>query len=131
MDLGTSIGSDAPAAPATASAGRTPDNKLFLSLFLQNQRRLYAYILTLLPNQADADVREIAAGPAEADGLRQLDDLVEIGRQRQRGEEEEEHVERLVDPEDDLGWSLELLVDLEASREVGRPCFQLVEIHAG
>ncbi|NLE86202.1 MAG: DUF3516 domain-containing protein [Myxococcales bacterium] len=37
----------------------------------------------------------------------------------------------LVDPEDDLGWSLELLVDLEASREVGRPCFQLVEIHAG
>lgn len=30
-------------------------NKLFLRLFLQNQRRLYAYIFTLLPNRADAD----------------------------------------------------------------------------
>jgi RNA polymerase sigma-70 factor, ECF subfamily len=30
-------------------------SKLFLRLFLQNQRRLYAYILTLLPNRADAD----------------------------------------------------------------------------
>jgi RNA polymerase sigma-70 factor, ECF subfamily len=29
--------------------------KLFLRLFLQNERRLYAYILTLLPNRADAD----------------------------------------------------------------------------
>jgi RNA polymerase sigma-70 factor (ECF subfamily) len=29
--------------------------KLFLRLFLQNQRRLYAYVLTLLPNRADAD----------------------------------------------------------------------------
>jgi RNA polymerase sigma-70 factor, ECF subfamily len=28
---------------------------LFLPLFLQNERRLYAYILTLLPNRADAD----------------------------------------------------------------------------
>src|SRR5215204_4341655 len=28
---------------------------LFLRLFLQNQRRIYAYILTLLPNRADAD----------------------------------------------------------------------------
>jgi RNA polymerase sigma-70 factor, ECF subfamily len=27
----------------------------FLRLFLQNERRLYAYILTLLPNRADAD----------------------------------------------------------------------------
>jgi RNA polymerase sigma-70 factor (ECF subfamily) len=27
----------------------------FLRLFLQHQRRLYAYILTLLPNRADAD----------------------------------------------------------------------------
>jgi RNA polymerase sigma-70 factor (ECF subfamily) len=38
---------------------REPDasdkNKLFLRLFLQNERRLYAYILTLLPNRADAD----------------------------------------------------------------------------
>lgn len=30
-------------------------NKLFLRLFLQNERRLYAYILTLLPNRTDAD----------------------------------------------------------------------------
>jgi RNA polymerase sigma-70 factor (ECF subfamily) len=29
--------------------------KLFLRLFLQNERRLYAYVLTLLPNRADAD----------------------------------------------------------------------------
>jgi RNA polymerase sigma factor (sigma-70 family) len=29
--------------------------KLFLRLFLQNQRRIYAYVLTLLPNRADAD----------------------------------------------------------------------------
>jgi RNA polymerase sigma-70 factor (ECF subfamily) len=29
--------------------------KLFLRLFLENERRLYAYILTLLANQADAD----------------------------------------------------------------------------
>src|SRR5262249_54869822 len=28
---------------------------LFLRLFLQSQRRFYAYILTLLPNRADAD----------------------------------------------------------------------------
>jgi RNA polymerase sigma-70 factor (ECF subfamily) len=30
-------------------------SKLFLRLFLQNERRLYAYILTLLPHRADAD----------------------------------------------------------------------------
>ena len=30
-------------------------DKLFLRLFLRNERRLYAYILTLLPNRADAD----------------------------------------------------------------------------
>jgi RNA polymerase sigma-70 factor (ECF subfamily) len=29
--------------------------KLFLRLFLQNQRRLYAYILMLVPHRADAD----------------------------------------------------------------------------
>ena len=29
--------------------------RLFLRLFLQNERRFYAYILTLLPNRADAD----------------------------------------------------------------------------
>jgi RNA polymerase sigma-70 factor (ECF subfamily) len=30
-------------------------NRAFLRLFLQNERRLYAYILVLLPNRADAD----------------------------------------------------------------------------
>src|SRR6202040_3274100 len=29
--------------------------KVFLRLFLENERRLYAYILTLLANHADAD----------------------------------------------------------------------------
>lgn len=52
MDVGTGLDARPPAAPAD----RPPDkNRLFLSLFLQNQRRLYAYILTLLPNRADAD----------------------------------------------------------------------------
>ena len=56
MDAGTGIGSDAPAAPAVPPADRAPDKtRLFLALFLQNQRRLYAYILTLLPRRADAD----------------------------------------------------------------------------
>jgi len=55
MDVGTGIDAR-PAAPAGGPADRPPDkNKLFLSLFLQNQRRLYAYILTLLPHRADAD----------------------------------------------------------------------------
>src|SRR5216684_4016036 len=45
---------DEPSAAGGGSAG--PDkSKLFLRLFLQNERRLYAYILTLLPHRADAD----------------------------------------------------------------------------
>jgi RNA polymerase sigma-70 factor (ECF subfamily) len=36
-------------------APRAGKSKRFLRLFLQNERRLYAYILTLLPNRADAD----------------------------------------------------------------------------
>jgi RNA polymerase sigma-70 factor (ECF subfamily) len=33
-----------------------PDrSRLFLRLFLQNQRRIYAYVLTLLPHRSDAD----------------------------------------------------------------------------
>jgi RNA polymerase sigma-70 factor (ECF subfamily) len=38
-------------------SGASPHDKrkLFLRLFLQNERRLYAYILTLLPHRADAD----------------------------------------------------------------------------
>src|SRR5436305_6726193 len=35
--------------------GKPEKVRLFLRLFLQNERRLYAYILTLLPNRADAD----------------------------------------------------------------------------
>src|SRR5262249_22720877 len=42
-----------------ALAGEEPSQpakgKLFLRLFLQNERRLYAYILTLLPNRAHPD----------------------------------------------------------------------------
>jgi RNA polymerase sigma-70 factor (ECF subfamily) len=46
----------APVAPADVSGDPSPDkNKIFLRQFLQNQRRLYAYVLTLLPNRADAD----------------------------------------------------------------------------
>lgn len=55
MDVGTDMRPAAPGA-ADGSADRTPDkNRLFLRLFLQNQRGLYAYVLTLLPNRADAD----------------------------------------------------------------------------
>jgi RNA polymerase sigma-70 factor (ECF subfamily) len=42
--------------PCAGEATSKPaKGKLFLRLFLQNERRLYAYILTLLPNRADAD----------------------------------------------------------------------------
>jgi RNA polymerase sigma-70 factor, ECF subfamily len=48
-------------APQRTSLPWTPNDhepdksKLFLRLFLQNERRLYAYILTLLPHRSDAD----------------------------------------------------------------------------
>jgi RNA polymerase sigma-70 factor (ECF subfamily) len=42
-------------APGGAEPGRPTPSNLFLRLFLQNERRLYAYILTLLPHRADAD----------------------------------------------------------------------------
>src|SRR6266853_4841392 len=42
-------------APAVETARTAEKGKLFLRLFLQNERRFYAYILTLLPNRADAD----------------------------------------------------------------------------
>jgi RNA polymerase sigma-70 factor (ECF subfamily) len=38
-----------------ADALEPEKSKLFLRVFLQNERRLYAYILTLLPHRADAD----------------------------------------------------------------------------
>jgi RNA polymerase sigma-70 factor, ECF subfamily len=40
---------------AGVEPGSPAKGRLFLRLFLQNERRLYAYILTLLPNRADAD----------------------------------------------------------------------------
>jgi RNA polymerase sigma-70 factor (ECF subfamily) len=55
MAVDADLGPDSLAADPDA-AGPAPDkNKLFLRQFLQNQRRLYAYILTLLPRRADAD----------------------------------------------------------------------------
>jgi RNA polymerase sigma-70 factor (ECF subfamily) len=42
--------------PPGETPNAVPDkNRQFLRLFLQNQHRLYAYILTLLPHRADAD----------------------------------------------------------------------------
>jgi RNA polymerase sigma-70 factor, ECF subfamily len=49
------IGPGRPPPPVGAEADKPAKGKLFLRLFLQNERRLYAYILTLLPNRADAD----------------------------------------------------------------------------
>src|SRR5579883_1429068 len=40
---------------ADTNPGQPAKGALFLRLFLQNERRLYAYILTLLANRADAD----------------------------------------------------------------------------
>ena len=44
-----------PAPLAWDETGKSAKVKLFLRLFLQNERRLFAYVLTLLPNRADAD----------------------------------------------------------------------------
>src|SRR5215468_7592228 len=41
--------------PPDDKPGEPAKSARFLRLFLQNERRLYAYILTLLPNRADAD----------------------------------------------------------------------------
>jgi RNA polymerase sigma-70 factor (ECF subfamily) len=41
--------------PTDRDAGSATKYKLFLRLFLQNERRLYAYIFTLVHNQADSD----------------------------------------------------------------------------
>jgi RNA polymerase sigma-70 factor (ECF subfamily) len=49
---------DAEGAKRPEAGGTSTDSAkgaLFLRLFLQNERRLYAYILTLLPQRADAD----------------------------------------------------------------------------
>jgi RNA polymerase sigma-70 factor (ECF subfamily) len=47
----TDPGSD----PREPFAAGPAGGNLFLRLFLKNQRRLYAYVLTLLPNRTDAD----------------------------------------------------------------------------
>jgi RNA polymerase sigma-70 factor (ECF subfamily) len=47
--------SDHQGPPPDDKPGEPARSKLFLRLFLQNERRLYAYIVTLLPNRADAD----------------------------------------------------------------------------
>src|SRR5215468_9638347 len=41
--------------PPDDKPGEPARSKLFLRLFLQNERRLYAYIVTLLHNRIDAD----------------------------------------------------------------------------
>jgi RNA polymerase sigma-70 factor (ECF subfamily) len=56
MDVVTDTRSNSPEVPVEGSDDRTMGkNKTFLRLFLRNQRGLYAYVLTLLPNRADAD----------------------------------------------------------------------------
>jgi RNA polymerase sigma-70 factor (ECF subfamily) len=56
MEVGTDTASKQLNAPENGVAKpSTGKNKHFLRLFLQNQRGLYAYVLTLLPNRADAD----------------------------------------------------------------------------
>lgn len=49
------IGADRPEPAPAEAAAPAGKSKAFLRLFIQNERRLYAYILTLLPNRADAD----------------------------------------------------------------------------
>src|SRR5262249_6041691 len=56
VDTDTDTGSARSGPPGEGrSALAAGKSKAFLRLFLQNERRLYAYILTLLPNRADAD----------------------------------------------------------------------------
>jgi RNA polymerase sigma-70 factor, ECF subfamily len=56
MSGGADTDADDPVAPGgRAEEAQAARSKAFLRLFLQNERRLYAYILTLLPHRADAD----------------------------------------------------------------------------
>jgi RNA polymerase sigma-70 factor (ECF subfamily) len=55
MAVDTDIGTNSPS-QANEPRGQTPDkSKLFLPLFIRFERRIYAYIFTLLPRRADAD----------------------------------------------------------------------------
>ncbi|WP_439627827.1 sigma-70 family RNA polymerase sigma factor [Gemmata sp.] len=49
------MGTDADTATGAPAAPAADKHKLFLRTFLQNERRLYAYILALVPHRADAD----------------------------------------------------------------------------
>ena len=56
MAVDADLGTASHAASPDEAVTPPPDkNKVFLRLFLQNERRLYAYVLVLLPNRADAD----------------------------------------------------------------------------
>jgi RNA polymerase sigma-70 factor, ECF subfamily len=55
MVVSTDAGSDRPDPQPREGPSESAKSKVFLRLFLQNGRRLYAYILTLLPHRADAD----------------------------------------------------------------------------
>src|SRR5947209_16317243 len=55
MPQSTDVAPAYPCVYAGEETGRLPKVKLFLRLFLQNERRLFAYILTLLPDRVDAE----------------------------------------------------------------------------
>jgi RNA polymerase sigma-70 factor (ECF subfamily) len=56
MNGDTHMDSGGPKRSSTAPAAlQSAKSRRFLPLFLQNERRLYAYILSLLPHRADAD----------------------------------------------------------------------------
>jgi RNA polymerase sigma-70 factor (ECF subfamily) len=55
MAVDADIGHENSGSAADAPDDSPDKSKVFLRLFLQNERRLYAYVLTLLPHRADAD----------------------------------------------------------------------------
>jgi len=55
MAVDADTGPDREPSTSSEESSKPAKGKLFLRLFLQNKRRLYAYVLTLLPNRTDAD----------------------------------------------------------------------------
>src|SRR4051794_21253119 len=55
MVVDCDVSPDGPTPADGMPAPGVEKSKVFLPLFVQNERRVYAYILTLLPNRADAD----------------------------------------------------------------------------
>jgi RNA polymerase sigma-70 factor (ECF subfamily) len=56
MAVDTDIGAELPASPVNEPCDAVPEKStLFLPLFIRFERRLYAFIFTLLPRRADAD----------------------------------------------------------------------------